>query len=82
MLTRREFLQQTAACGAATALAGSWASSLDARAVTWPIGCFNRPWTTWSFDDGVEADQAGRLHDDGAADADEGGTVHRRGCHS
>ena len=54
MLTRREFLQQTAACGAATALAGSWASSLDARAVTWPIGCFNRPWTTWSFDDGLK----------------------------
>jgi hypothetical protein len=23
---------------------------LDAS-VRWPIGCFNRPWTTWSFDD-------------------------------
>jgi sugar phosphate isomerase/epimerase len=54
MLTRREFLQQTAACGAATALAGAWASSLDARAVTWPIGCFNRPWTTWSFDEALK----------------------------
>jgi sugar phosphate isomerase/epimerase len=54
MLTRREFLQQTAACGTATALAGAWASSLDARAVTWPIGCFNRPWTTWSFDEALK----------------------------
>jgi sugar phosphate isomerase/epimerase len=51
MLTRREFLQQTAACGAATALATSWPSSLHGRAVKWPIGCFNRPWTKWSFDE-------------------------------
>jgi sugar phosphate isomerase/epimerase len=54
MVTRREFLQQTAACGAATALAASWPSSLHARAVKWPIGCFNRPWTKWSFDDALK----------------------------
>jgi sugar phosphate isomerase/epimerase len=53
-MTRRDFLQRAAVCGAATALAGSWASSLEARAVKWPIGCFNRPWTTWSFDEALK----------------------------
>jgi sugar phosphate isomerase/epimerase len=23
------------------------------RAVRWPIGCFNRPWTKWAFDDAL-----------------------------
>jgi len=49
-MNRRTFLQQTALGGAAATL-GLWQSaSLGAR-VRWPIGCFNRPWTTWSFDD-------------------------------
>jgi sugar phosphate isomerase/epimerase len=25
-------------------------ASIEARAGTWPIGCFNRPWTKWGFD--------------------------------
>ncbi|HEY7058313.1 MAG TPA: sugar phosphate isomerase/epimerase family protein [Vicinamibacterales bacterium] len=53
-MTRREFLQQTAATAAAAALAESWVSSLEARGVKWPIGCFNRPWTTWSFDEALK----------------------------
>ena len=48
--SRREFLQHTIIGGAATALGVSFSPLLDA-AVRWPIGCFNRPWTTWSFDD-------------------------------
>ena len=27
---------------------------LGATSVQWPIGCFNRPWTTWSFDDALK----------------------------
>ena len=27
---------------------------MSARAVKWPIGCFNRPWTTWSYDDALK----------------------------
>jgi sugar phosphate isomerase/epimerase len=49
-MNRREFIQHTIAGGSATAASmslGPWAHA----AVTWPIGCFNRPWTTWSFDD-------------------------------
>src|SRR5262245_42654595 len=46
-MNRREFIQQTALVSAATA-----ALNLDAEAgVNWTIGCFNRPWTKWSFDE-------------------------------
>ena len=47
-MNRREFLQHTIAGGAATALGMSLPLSLDAS-VKWPVGCFNRPWTTWTF---------------------------------
>jgi sugar phosphate isomerase/epimerase len=52
-MNRRTFLQHTIAGGAATAAGAFLAPSLDA-AVHWPIGCFNRPWTTWSFDDALK----------------------------
>jgi sugar phosphate isomerase/epimerase len=52
-MNRREFLQHTVAGGAMSALGASMSPSLHARAVNWPIGCFNRPWTTWSFDDAL-----------------------------
>ena len=45
-MNRRTFIQQTALMTVATEI-------LDFRAnakVSWPIGCFNRPWTNWSFD--------------------------------
>ena len=46
-MNRREFIQQTALVTAATA-----ALEFTAEAeVNWPIGCFNRPWTKWSFDE-------------------------------
>jgi sugar phosphate isomerase/epimerase len=46
-MNRRKFIEQTAlvAAGAAT-------MNFTAEAkVNWPIGCFNRPWTKWSFDE-------------------------------
>src|SRR5437867_6408917 len=49
-MKRREFLQQTVLGGAAFGLSVSRSAPVDAS-VRWPIGCFNRPWTTWSFDD-------------------------------
>ena len=52
-MNRREFLQRTIAGGTATALGLSRQPALGAR-VNWPIGCFNRPWTTWSFDDALK----------------------------
>jgi len=47
MMNRRTFIQQTALVTAATA-----ALDFTAEAkVNWPVGCFNRPWTKWSFDE-------------------------------
>jgi sugar phosphate isomerase/epimerase len=50
-MTRREFLQQTTN-GAAAMLAMPAASV--PTGVNWLVGCFNRPWTTWSFDDALK----------------------------
>jgi sugar phosphate isomerase/epimerase len=49
-MNRREFIQHTIAGGSAAAASVSLGPSAGA-AVSWPIGCFNRPWTSWSFDD-------------------------------
>jgi sugar phosphate isomerase/epimerase len=45
-MNRREFILTT--IGGATSLILQ--SSSEATGVIWPIGCFNRPWTKWSFD--------------------------------
>jgi len=45
-VNRREFIQTSIAAGASLTLL----KSAEARGVKWPIGCFNRPWTKWSFD--------------------------------
>src|SRR5438874_12930903 len=45
-MNRREFLQHS--------IVGSAAITLGAAGVRWPIGCFNRPWTAWSFDDALK----------------------------
>jgi sugar phosphate isomerase/epimerase len=53
-VNRREFIHHTVFGAAATTVGLSSSPSLDARAVRWPIGCFNRPWTAWSFDDALK----------------------------
>jgi sugar phosphate isomerase/epimerase len=46
-MNRRDFIQQVAITGVATT-----ALNFPAEAkVNWPVGCFNRPWTKWSFDE-------------------------------
>ena len=57
-MNRRTFLQRTLAGGAAAALGVVRAES-QGPSVRWPIGCFNRPWTTWSFDDALKQIKAG-----------------------
>jgi sugar phosphate isomerase/epimerase len=52
-MNRRTFIQ-TATVGA-TSLAGlSLTSALAAEKTSWPIGCFNRAWTKWSYDDALD----------------------------
>lgn len=47
-MKRREFINQAIIAGAAMAVAGS--NEAEARGVKWEVGCFNRPWTKWTFD--------------------------------
>jgi sugar phosphate isomerase/epimerase len=50
-MKRREFFRKAIVGG--TALGLSRQRSVSAT-VQWPIGCFNRPWTTWSFDEALK----------------------------
>ena len=56
-MNRRSFLRTTTA--ATTALAAlPMSRAFAAQKPNWPIGCFNRPWTKWSYDetlDGIKA---------------------------
>jgi len=52
-MNRRTFLQT--ATVTTTALAGlPWMSALASEKTAWPIGCFNRPWTKWSYDEALD----------------------------
>ena len=51
-MNRRAFLQT--ATGAAALVALPWATSHAAQRPHWPIGCFNRAWTNWSYDTALE----------------------------
>jgi sugar phosphate isomerase/epimerase len=58
-LSRREFLVSGAAAAAAAAfLPASLRAAGAAAPSAWPIGCFNRPWTKWSYDDTLDAIKA------------------------
>ena len=50
-MDRREFLQRRSPVARHTAVTASRWRSAAAAGANWPIGCFNRPWTTWSFDE-------------------------------
>ena len=56
-MNRRTFLQTVATAGAGLFVA-PWGDGLAAEPPKWPIGCFNRAWTKWSYDvalDGIAA---------------------------
>lgn len=56
-MNRRTFIQ-TATVGVAS-LAGSRTTLvLAAEKTNWPIGCFNRPWSKWSYDETLYGIQA------------------------
>lgn len=54
-LNRRDFVRATTL--AALSLS-PLARALAAEKVSWPIGCFNRPWTKWSYDEGLDGIKA------------------------
>ena len=47
-MNRRDFIQQAIVASTATTVLSSRDSL--AKGVKWRIGCFNRPWTKWTFD--------------------------------
>ncbi|MFN0084588.1 MAG: sugar phosphate isomerase/epimerase family protein [Blastocatellia bacterium] len=49
-MNRRKFIEQTVMSTAAAAMIDFTA---EAKA-NWPIGCFNRPWTKWPFDEALK----------------------------
>ena len=56
--TRRDFLT-AASTGVATAmLPPALRASEKSTPTRWPIGCFNRPWTKWSYDEALDAIKA------------------------
>src|SRR5438128_584528 len=54
-MNRRQFIQQSILASTAATFLGSTGLS---KGVNWEIGCFNRPWTKWSFDQTVKAIKA------------------------
>jgi sugar phosphate isomerase/epimerase len=57
--TRREFIGETTLLAGAALLADAPSGRAAPKpAGGWPIGCFNRPWTRWSFDDTLSAIKA------------------------
>jgi sugar phosphate isomerase/epimerase len=56
-MNRRRFLG-VASATTLIAATGPWDARGADKGVKWPIGCFNRPWTKWSYDetlDGIKA---------------------------
>jgi len=56
-LSRRHFLATSSAAAAVTLLS-SRLTAASSSPPAWPIGCFNRPWTKWSFDETLDAIKA------------------------
>jgi sugar phosphate isomerase/epimerase len=56
-MNRRAFIQ-TATVGVVSLAGLSLTSALAAEKTNWPIGCFNRAWTQWSYDDALDGIKA------------------------
>ncbi|MBI3876751.1 MAG: sugar phosphate isomerase/epimerase, partial [Verrucomicrobia bacterium] len=53
-MKRRDFLRSSAAATATVSLSEMLFAARAAAGVNWPIGCFNRPWVKWSYDDALD----------------------------
>ncbi|HXT40343.1 MAG TPA: sugar phosphate isomerase/epimerase family protein [Candidatus Angelobacter sp.] len=56
-MNRRTFLQ-TATLATTSLAALSRTKAFGAAKPNWPIGCFNRPWTKWSYDEALDGIKA------------------------
>ncbi|MBL9202948.1 MAG: sugar phosphate isomerase/epimerase [Opitutaceae bacterium] len=55
---RRQFLATAAAAAATALLPRALRATEKVPPTRWPIGCFNRPWTKWSYDETLDAIKA------------------------
>lgn len=58
LLSRRDFLVAGSAAALAAAVLPRPLGAAAADPKSWPIGCFNRPWTKWSYDEALDAIKA------------------------
>ena len=59
MLNRRQFLEASAIVTAGTVLCvNDLSAAMQSLGTKWPIGCFNRPWTRWTYDEGLDGIKA------------------------
>jgi sugar phosphate isomerase/epimerase len=58
LLTRRDFLSASAAASAVALLPAAPGAPAKATPTRWPVGCFNRPWTKWSYDEALDGIKA------------------------
>src|SRR5258706_7890311 len=52
-MNRRAFLH-TATVGATALATSPLSNAFAAQKPAWPVGCFNRPWSKWSYDDALD----------------------------
>ena len=57
-LSRRRFLSSVSAAAALMTLPQALHAADKSPATRWPVGCFNRPWTKWTFDEALDAIKA------------------------
>jgi sugar phosphate isomerase/epimerase len=59
VLTRRHFIHTSAIATASAAFLPIPGIAADKSSPTrWPVGCFNRPWTKWTFDEALDSIKA------------------------
>ncbi len=59
LMNRRTFIQgATASAAALVTLPWSSSAARAAEKTNWSIGCFNRPWTKWSYDEALDGIKA------------------------
>jgi sugar phosphate isomerase/epimerase len=56
--TRRHFLTTASVAVTATLLTRGVLAAEKSSPAKWPIGCFNRPWTKWTFDEALDSIKA------------------------
>jgi sugar phosphate isomerase/epimerase len=57
-LSRRHFLSSVSAAAALAVLPRSIDAADKFSPGRWPVGCFNRPWTKWTFDEALDSIKA------------------------